>query len=87
MFQLFRQKGSSIHPTPHTLDSVFSDLHSKGVGATPSHAAVISYDDEEKLLGSEVMSMDNPTSLLNMFFLRWLTFLFSRRARATRFVY
>ena len=52
----------------NTLDSVFSDLHSKGVGTTPSHAAVISYDDEEKLLGSEVMSMDNPISLLNMFF-------------------
>ena len=67
---------------------MFSDLHSKGVGATPSHAAVISYDDQEKLLGSEVMSMDNPTSLLNMFFfLRWLTFLSSRRTRATRFVY
>ena len=51
----------------NTLDSTFSDLHSKGVGAITNHAAVISFDDEQKLLDSNIMSMEDPASLLIRF--------------------
>ena len=52
----------------NTLDSTFSDLHSKGVGAIINHAGVISFDDEQKLLDSNIMSMEDPASLLNLVF-------------------
>ena len=61
----------------NTLDSTFSDLHSKGVGAIINHAAVISFDDEQKLLDSNIMSMEDPASLLNLVFFMWVcTFVF-----------
>ena len=51
-----------------TLDSVCSQLHSQGVGASTNSAAVISLEDEEVLLDRKIMSMDNPISLQNMVF-------------------
>ena len=52
----------------NTLDSTFSDLHSKGVGAIINHAAVISFSDQQKLLDSNIMSLEDPASLLNLVF-------------------
>ena len=51
-----------------TLDTVFSDLHSQGIGASTTSAPVVSVKDEDVLLDEKVMSMDDPASLQNMTF-------------------
>ena len=52
----------------NTLDTVCSQLHSKGVGSSVKSAAVMSFDDEDALWDRKVMSMDDPSSLLNLIF-------------------
>ena len=52
----------------YTLDSLFSELHSKGIGASSKGAAVISFEDEELLWEKEVLTFANPKGLQRMVF-------------------
>ena len=51
-----------------TLDTVFSDLHSRGIGAKTSTATVISYEDEELLWTQGILGYNSPRALLNTVF-------------------
>ena len=52
----------------NTMDSVFSQLHSEGVGASKKSAAVVSANDEQLLWDNNLIGMDSPRSLLNAVF-------------------
>ena len=43
-----------------SLDSLFSDLHSKGIGAQAKSAQIISFDDEKKKWDKGIFFFDNP---------------------------
>ena len=65
----FLDKNDSRFSNHHkTLDTLCSKLHSEGVGATVHSTPVISVENEQLLLDGGVLSMDNPMSLLYMFF-------------------
>ena len=47
-----------------TMDSVCSQLHSKGIGAVRKSSSVITYADEDLFWERRVLVLDNPRSLL-----------------------
>ena len=51
-----------------TLDSVCSDLHSRGIGAKTKSADVISYEDEDSLWREGLLGCGSPRVLLNTVF-------------------
>ena len=52
----------------NTLDSLFSRLHSEGVGAFKKSASVITVQDEDLFWESKIMSIDSPKGLQNLVF-------------------
>lgn len=52
----------------NTLDTLFHNLHSEGIGRQTKHAEVISLEEEEKLWKSQVMNLERPRGLLNAAF-------------------
>ena len=51
-----------------TCDSVFRDLHSKGVGTLVRHTATFTAEEEDSLWASGVLGCTSPKSLLNAVF-------------------
>ena len=51
-----------------TLDNLFKDLRSRGVGAASSHTEGISSEDEKKLWDSNVLNIQTPKGLLRAVF-------------------
>ena len=51
-----------------TLDSLFRDLHSKGIWAQAKSAQIISFDDEQLLWDKGIFSFDNPQNLQRLVF-------------------
>ena len=49
----------------NTLDALFHNLHSEGIGRQTKQAEVITSEEEEKLWQSRVMSIGCPKGLLN----------------------
>ena len=46
-----------------TCDSVYRDLHSKGIGTEVKHASLITPEEEEKLWTTEILSVKTPKGL------------------------
>lgn len=67
-FNFLDKKDARFSALHKTLDSVFSSLHAKGVGASKLSANVVTVEDEETLLNKEMLSMKDPTSLQRMVF-------------------
>ena len=67
-FQIFGQKDVRFDEFHKTLDSVCSDLHSKGIGANVKSAVTISYEDEDVLWKEGVLGYNSPRTLLNTVF-------------------
>ena len=59
----FLEKSDSNFKDLHrTLDSLFHQLHSDGIGRQVKHAKVLSSEDERKLWDAGVMGTKNPKS-------------------------
>ena len=60
---------SKMFPSLHRLlDSLFRELHREGVGASKQSAAVISFEEEEKLWETGVLNTETPSGLFNAVF-------------------
>ena len=86
-FNFLDKKDTRFAVLYRTFDSIFSTLHSQGVGTSKKSAEVIPIEEEEMLLDSKVFSMDDPESLLYMvFFLCGSSLLPTRWARTSKSV-
>ena len=63
-FNFLDKKDTRFAVLYRTFDSIFSTLHSQGVGTSKKSAEVIPIEEEEMLIDSKVLSMDDPESLL-----------------------
>ena len=62
------KKDSRFRPLQGTLDALFHQLHSDGVGVQTKHTEILTKEDEEKLWSSGVMGVTTPRSLQNAAF-------------------
>ena len=62
------QTGDEFKPLHQLLDNLYKELHSKGIGASKTQAALITKEEELKLWETGALGSSDPESLLNAVF-------------------
>ena len=68
LFNSLAKSDSRFRDLHNTLDTICSNLHAQGIGATKKSAPVITIEDEELLWERQIMSFENPRRLQNCAF-------------------